>query len=89
MFLYKNFIFRSLQSKILREDGSHNMYVHCVTEVEVKSAEDAFEALYKGQKKKRMAESHLNVESSRSHSIFTIRLVQVRHKFVLYHPYFV
>jgi kinesin family protein 23 len=64
--------------KIVREDARHNMYVHSVTEVEVKSSEEAFEAFYKGQKRKRMAITILNSESSRSHSVFTIRLVQVR-----------
>ena len=68
---------RQLQVKIVREDACHNMYVHCVTEVEVKSTEEAFEAFYKGQKRKRMAITTLNTESSRSHSVFTIRLVQV------------
>lgn len=53
------------------------MYVHGVTEVEVKSAEEAFEMFYRGQNRKRMAHTSLNNESSRSHSIFTIRLVQV------------
>jgi kinesin family protein 23 len=63
--------------KIVREDANHNMYVHSVTDVEVKSTEEAFEAFYKGQKRKRMAITTLNSESSRSHSVFTIRLVQV------------
>lgn len=83
--------------KILREDALKNMYVHGVTEVEVKSPEEAFEAYYKGQKKKRMANNMLNTESSRSHSVFTIRLVQVRlvqksfyhHVFVWYEFHFV
>jgi kinesin family protein 23 len=68
---------RQLQAKIVREDAGHNMYVHSVTEVEVKSTEEAFEAFYKGQKRKRMAVTTLNSESSRSHSVFTIRLAQV------------
>uniref|UniRef100_A0A1B6D3A1 Kinesin-like protein n=2 Tax=Clastoptera arizonana TaxID=38151 RepID=A0A1B6D3A1_9HEMI len=67
---------RNLQSKIIREDGSRNMYVHGVSEVEVKSTEEAFEEFYKGQRRKRMAHNTLNTESSRSHSIFSIRLVQ-------------
>ena len=66
-----------MQLKIIREGANRNMYVHCVTEVEVKSTEEAFEAFYKGQKRKRMAITTLNSESSRSHSVFTIRLVQV------------
>jgi kinesin family protein 23 len=68
---------RQLQAKIVREDATHNMYVHSVTEVEVKSTQEAFEAFYKGQKRKRMAVTTLNSESSRSHSVFTIRLAQV------------
>lgn len=67
-----------MQSKIIREDGAHNMYVHGVTEVEVKSADEACEVFRKGQKRKRVEYTSLNKESSRSHSIFTIRLVQVR-----------
>ncbi|KAK3913580.1 Kinesin-like protein KIF23 [Frankliniella fusca] len=67
---------RQRQAKILREDALKNMYVHGVTEVEVKSPEEAFEAFYKGQKKKRVANTMLNSESSRSHSVFSIRLVQ-------------
>ncbi|CAB3237577.1 unnamed protein product [Arctia plantaginis] len=69
-------ITRNLPVKIIREDAAHNMYVHGVTEVEIKSAEEAFEAFYLGLKRKRMAHTNLNAESSRSHSVFTIRLVQ-------------
>lgn len=67
---------RSLQTKLVREDARHNMYVHGVTEVEVKSATDAYAVFASGQKRKRMAQTTLNVESSRSHSVFTLRLVQ-------------
>ncbi|XP_011880524.1 PREDICTED: kinesin-like protein KIF23 [Vollenhovia emeryi] len=67
---------KTLQSKIVREDGNKNMYVHAVTEVEVKSAEEAFELFQRGQRKRRVAHTALNAESSRSHSVFTIRLVQ-------------
>uniref|UniRef100_A0A669CTI7 Kinesin-like protein n=1 Tax=Oreochromis niloticus TaxID=8128 RepID=A0A669CTI7_ORENI len=64
------------QSKILREDQNHNMYVAGCTEVEVKSTEEAFEVFWKGQKKRRIANTQLNRESSRSHSVFTIKLAQ-------------
>lgn len=67
---------RNLPVKIIREDGAHNMYVHGVTEKEIKSADEAFDAFYLGMKRKRMAHTSLNAESSRSHSVFTIRLVQ-------------
>lgn len=64
------------QSKILRTDNYDNMYVHNCVEVEVKSTEEAFEVLYKGQKRRKVAHTSLNAESSRSHSVFNIRLVQ-------------
>ncbi|XP_065590173.1 kinesin-like protein KIF23 [Cyrtonyx montezumae] len=64
------------QSKILREDQNHNMYVMGCTEVEVKSTEEAFEAFWKGQKKRRIANTQLNRESSRSHGVFFIKLAQ-------------
>ncbi|XP_073068182.1 kinesin-like protein KIF23 isoform X4 [Manis javanica] len=64
------------QSKLLREDKNHNMYVAGCTEVEVKSTEEAFEVFWRGQKKRRIANTHLNRESSRSHSVFNIRLAQ-------------
>ncbi|XP_056134870.1 kinesin-like protein KIF23 [Lampris incognitus] len=64
------------QSKILREDQNHNMYVAGCTEVEVKSKEEAFEVFWKGQKKRRIANTQLNRESSRSHSVFIVKLAQ-------------
>ena len=64
---------KQLQSKILREDDHHNMYVHGVTEVEVKSPEEASETVAKGRKRRRVP---LNAELSQSHSVFNrIRVV--------------
>lgn len=51
-------------------------YVHAVTEIEVRSANEAAELLTKGQKRRRVAHTTLNAESSRSHSVFNIRVVQ-------------
>ncbi|XP_018108829.1 kinesin-like protein KIF23 isoform X10 [Xenopus laevis] len=64
------------QSRILREDLNHNMYVAGCTEVEVKSTEEAFDVFWKGQKRRRIANTQLNRESSRSHSVFIIKLAQ-------------
>ncbi|XP_039751959.1 kinesin-like protein KIF23 [Pararge aegeria] len=69
-------ITKNLPVKLIREDAANKMYVHGVTEIEIKSAEEAFDAFYLGLKRKRMAHTTLNAESSRSHSVFTIRLVQ-------------
>lgn len=81
--IYNNFVFdlleegKALQSKILREDKYKSIYVNGIVEVEVKSAEEAFNLLSLGQKQKRMGHTILNSESSRSHSVFSIRLVQI------------
>ncbi|XP_077119330.1 kinesin-like protein KIF23 isoform X8 [Ranitomeya variabilis] len=64
------------QSKILREDQNHNMYVAGCTEVEVKTTEEAFDVFWRGQKRRRIANTQLNRESSRSHSVFIIKLAQ-------------
>uniref|UniRef100_A0A665UKE5 Kinesin-like protein n=1 Tax=Echeneis naucrates TaxID=173247 RepID=A0A665UKE5_ECHNA len=74
--LIRNNEFIPPQSKILREDQNHNMYVAGCTEVEVKSTEEAFEVFWRGQKKRRIANTQLNRESSRSHSVFTVKLAQ-------------
>ncbi|XP_074661164.1 kinesin-like protein KIF23 [Tubulanus polymorphus] len=68
--------YKAPQSRNLREDRSGNMFVHCCTEVEVRSTEEAYEVLLKGQKRRKVAHTALNAESSRSHSVFNIRIVQ-------------
>ncbi|GIY99833.1 kinesin-like protein KIF23 [Caerostris extrusa] len=65
----------NFNSKMLREDASRNMYVFGVIETEVKTVEEALDLFYKGQLRKRVSNTALNTESSRSHSIFTIRVV--------------
>ncbi|KAF7224341.1 kinesin-like protein KIF23 isoform X4 [Nothobranchius furzeri] len=65
------------QSKVLREDQNRTMYVAGCMEVEVKSAEEAFQVFWRGQKKRKVANTRLNRESSRSHSVFIIKLAQV------------
>lgn len=42
------FCYRPPQSKILRTDSADSMYVMNAVEVEIKSADEAFEVLYKG-----------------------------------------
>jgi kinesin family protein 23 len=63
------------QSKTLREDANHRMFVSGINEIEVKSTDEAYELLWKGQQKRRVAQTQLNHESSRSHSVFTIKIV--------------
>ncbi|GFU29884.1 kinesin-like protein KIF23 [Nephila pilipes] len=67
---------KTFNSKMLREDSAHNMYVFGVVENEVKSVEEALTLFCKGQQKRKVSNTALNTESSRSHSVFTIRVVQ-------------
>lgn len=52
-------------------------YVKDVVEVEVQDTKEAFDWVIKGQQMRRTAMTALNADSSRSHSVFNIRLVQV------------
>uniref|UniRef100_A0A8C3G7R6 Kinesin-like protein n=1 Tax=Cyclopterus lumpus TaxID=8103 RepID=A0A8C3G7R6_CYCLU len=72
----QNTEFIAPQSKTLREDQNHTMYVSGCVEVEVKSAEEAFQVFWRGQKKRKVANTRLNRESSRSHSVFIVKLAQ-------------
>ena len=63
-------------SKGLREDKKKRVYVQGVVELEVKSADEAFDIFLKGVQRRRIGSTVLNAESSRSHSVFTIRVVQ-------------
>eukprot|EP00051_Salpingoeca_urceolata_P011187 m.138222 g.138222 ORF g.138222 m.138222 type:complete len:963 (-) comp17020_c0_seq5:48-2936(-) len=60
--------------KLVEVDG--RMQVQGVTEVEVHSTEQAFELLKRGQQARQVACTELNAVSSRSHSVFNIRLVR-------------
>ena len=66
----------SKESKSLKEDNKGAMYIKDSAEIEVKSTEEALELVARAQKKRVVAYTELNSESSRSHSIFTIRIVQ-------------
>lgn len=62
----------------LRADSFEWQYVHGCVEVQVDNAKEALETFYRGQKRRREASTALNANSSRSHSIFNIRLVKAR-----------
>ena len=66
----------SKESKQLKEDPRGAMYIKDAAEIEVKSTEEALELMLRAQKRRYVASTDLNAESSRSHSIFTIRVVQ-------------
>ena len=63
-------------AKKLVNDSDACMFVKGQTEVEVKSTTEAYEVLKQGQSNRQVASTRLNYTSSRSHSIFNIRVVQ-------------
>ncbi|KAK4337130.1 hypothetical protein RND71_043889 [Anisodus tanguticus] len=64
------------QSKLLREDIRKKVFVLNGVEHEVKSSDEATELFIKGIKRRKIAHTTLNAESSRSHSVFNIKIVQ-------------
>ncbi|VDK46316.1 unnamed protein product [Gongylonema pulchrum] len=66
---------RTLAGKEIRLGANNMFYVGNIIEVEVDSSDEALEQFYKGQERRRVADTLLNKQSSRSHSIFNIRVV--------------
>lgn len=64
------------QPKSLREDANKEVYVESLREIPVGSEPEAIELLHIGSGNRRMASTDMNRESSRSHAVFTIKLVQ-------------
>lgn len=61
---------------MLKEDMKGANYVKDVTELEVKSTEEALELMHRAMSKRSNGSNGLNEVSSRSHCIFTIRVAQ-------------
>ncbi|CAF1093759.1 unnamed protein product [Adineta ricciae] len=83
--IYNNYIYdlfdddilnKAPQSKQLRDDNRGRPYIRDVKEIEVRSSDEAIELLNMGLKRRRIAHTQLNTESSRSHSVLSMRLVQ-------------
>lgn len=62
----------------LSDDKHGNPYVKDLTWIQVHSAEEAWKVLKVGQRNQSFASTELNHNSSRSHSIFTIRVLHVK-----------
>eukprot|EP00092_Neocalanus_flemingeri_P032334 GFUD01035153.1.p1 GENE.GFUD01035153.1~~GFUD01035153.1.p1 ORF type:complete len:1912 (+),score=653.09 GFUD01035153.1:74-5809(+) len=61
----------------LSEDRSGNTYIKGLREVQVSTADEAYQALMIGRENLHFAATRLNQQSSRSHCIFTVKLVRV------------
>ncbi|XP_067852588.1 kinesin-like protein KIF20A [Heptranchias perlo] len=68
---------RKRQTSKLCEDKNGNTYVKDLTWINVNDAEEAWKILKIGRKNQSMASTHVNQNSSRSHSIFSIRILHV------------
>eukprot|EP00062_Callorhinchus_milii_P007087 gi/632948337/ref/XP_007889550.1/ PREDICTED: LOW QUALITY PROTEIN: kinesin-like protein KIF20A [Callorhinchus milii] len=68
---------RKRQTLKLCEDKNGNTYIKDLTWINVNNAEEAWKILKIGRKNQSMASTHLNQNSSRSHSIFSIRVLHV------------
>uniref|UniRef100_A0A667X9W1 Kinesin-like protein n=1 Tax=Myripristis murdjan TaxID=586833 RepID=A0A667X9W1_9TELE len=62
----------------LSDDKQGNPYVKDLTWIQVRSAEEAWRILRAGRRNQSFASTHLNQNSSRSHSIFSIRVLHIR-----------
>ncbi|XP_047199553.1 kinesin-like protein KIF20A [Hippoglossus stenolepis] len=62
----------------LSDDKQGNPYVKDLSWIQVRSAEEAWRILRAGRRNQSFASTHLNQNSSRSHSIFSIRVLHIR-----------
>ncbi|KAM4546341.1 kinesin-like protein KIF20A [Fundulus diaphanus] len=61
----------------LSDDKQGNPYVKDLTWIQIRSAEEAWRILKAGRRNQSFASTHLNQNSSRSHSIFSIRVLHI------------
>lgn len=85
--IYNEFLYDLLDASVqpkkrvtlrLSDDKYGNPYVKDLTWVQVRSAEEAWKILKAGRRNQSFASTHLNQNSSRSHSIFSIRVLHVQ-----------
>ncbi|KIH65411.1 kinesin motor domain protein [Ancylostoma duodenale] len=79
--IYNNYCYDLLEPRSVltkhdtRVDINNMVYVDGAQEVEVETSDEALALFCKGEERRRTSDTVLNKESSRSHSVFTIRLV--------------
>ncbi|XP_058917233.1 kinesin-like protein KIF20A [Kogia breviceps] len=69
---------RKRQTLRLCEDQNGNPYVKDLNWIHVQDAEEAWKLLKVGRKNQSFASTHLNQNSSRSHSIFSVRILHLQ-----------
>uniref|UniRef100_H3BCP2 Kinesin-like protein n=1 Tax=Latimeria chalumnae TaxID=7897 RepID=H3BCP2_LATCH len=68
---------RKRQTLKLSEDKNGNPYIKDLNWINVSNAEEAWKLLKTGRKNQSFASTHLNHNSSRSHSVFSIRILHL------------
>ncbi|XP_023341937.1 kinesin-like protein KIF20A [Eurytemora carolleeae] len=61
----------------LSEDKDGSTFIKDITEIQVSSADEAYQAMMIGRENLQFAATKLNHQSSRSHCIFTIKIIRV------------
>ena len=84
--IYENYVYDLLDdsvtqanqppSKPIRTDKNGSAFVQGLKEVEVSNEDEALKLFLEGNRRRRQASHKMNKESSRSHAIFNVRLVQ-------------
>ncbi|NXQ10058.1 KI20A protein, partial [Peucedramus taeniatus] len=69
---------RKRQTLRLCEDQSGNPYVKDLNWINVRDADEAWKLLKLGRKNQSFASTHMNQNSSRSHSVFSIRILHLQ-----------
>ncbi|KFQ14512.1 Kinesin-like KIF20A [Leptosomus discolor] len=69
---------RKRQTLRLCEDQTGNPYVKDLNWINVRDADEAWKLLKLGRKNQSFASTHMNQNSSRSHSVFSIRILHLR-----------
>lgn len=77
---------RVLKAKDIRLGVKNSVHVDRLIEVEVDSSNEALEQFFRGEEKRRFADTLLNKRSSRSHSVFNIRLVMAPREKMVFYP---
>ncbi|KAG7401689.1 hypothetical protein PHYBOEH_011643 [Phytophthora boehmeriae] len=65
----------ALQPKSIREDRTKQVYVDQLREIDVGSEEEALTLLQLGSQNRHISSTDMNRESSRSHAVFSVKLV--------------
>lgn len=62
------------QTLEIRQDRAKGIHMPGVVEIEVMSESEVFDILWRGAKQRAIAATNMNEHSSRSHTVFTVRI---------------